>query len=139
MSKTVQSSPKAKSDHSGSDDAWIPSVCRVCPNCCGIRVRRRNGVIVNIEGDPQSPHNYGRICAKGLASVMSFYDPGRPAAPMVRTNPGKGLGIDPKWTETSWDEALELVAARIRDAVREDPRKLVILGGTGEAADITNW
>lgn len=115
------------------DDVWIPSVCRVCSNCCGILVHRRNGVIVKIEGDPENPHNSGRICAKGIANIMSFYDPARPKAPLVRTNPEKGVGIDPKWRELSWYEALDTVAARIQATVKDDPRKLVILRGTGEA------
>ena len=97
----AQSSPEAKSDRDGFDDVWIPTVCRVCSNCCGIRVHRRNGVIVKIEGNPQSPHNHGKICAKGLSNVINFYDPGRPVAPMVRTNPERGPGIDPKWKEIS--------------------------------------
>ncbi|MBI2360447.1 MAG: molybdopterin-dependent oxidoreductase [Deltaproteobacteria bacterium] len=129
----AQSLPEAKSDRAGFDDVWIPSVCRVCSNCCGIRVQRQNGVIVRIEGNPESPHNHGKTCAKGLSNVIAFYDPARPLVPMVRTNPEKGPGIDPKWKEVGWDEALALVAARIRETVREDPRKLVILRGIGEA------
>src|SRR3990170_4813345 len=133
VSKVAQSSPEAKSDRDGFDDVWIPSVCRVCSNCCGIKVHRQDGLIVKIEGDPESPHNHGRICAKGLSNVINFYDPGRPMAPMVRTNPERGPGIDPKWKEISWEEALDLVAAKIREAIAEDPRKLVILRGIGEA------
>ena len=116
-----------------SEDVWIPSVCRVCSNCCGIRVHRVNGVIVKIEGDPANPHNSGKICAKGMANIMSFYDPARPRFPLVRTNSEKGPGIDPEWREISWYEALDIAAAKIQAAVQQDPRKLVILRGTGEA------
>ncbi|MEE9202025.1 MAG: molybdopterin-dependent oxidoreductase [Dehalococcoidia bacterium] len=124
--------PEAKLDRVGLEDVWIPSVCRVCSNGCGIKVHRRNGVIVKIEGLPESPHNYGKICAKGNAHIMSMYDPARPQSPLVRTNPEKGVGVDPKWKEVTWDEALEMVVARVRAAVKDDPRKLVILQGTGE-------
>ncbi|MBI2360855.1 MAG: molybdopterin-dependent oxidoreductase, partial [Deltaproteobacteria bacterium] len=114
------------------DDVWIPSVCRVCANSCGIRVHRRDGVIVKIEGNPETPHNYGRICAKGLSNIMSLYDPARPLGPLVRTNREKGLGVDPKWRQASWDEALDIVASNIRAAIDSDPRKLVIFRGTAE-------
>lgn len=117
--------------HSG-EDVWIPSVCRVCSNCCGIKVHRKNGVIVKIEGLPESPHNNGRLCAKGLAAIMSIYDPARPESPLIRTNPEKGLGIDPKWRQANWDEAMELVVANLSKAMAEDPRKVVILRGVGE-------
>src|SRR3989304_7125626 len=93
------------------DDVWIPSVCRVCANSCGIKVHRRDGVIVKIEGNRETPHNYGKICAKGLSSIMSLYDPSRPRGPLVRSNPKKGVGIDPEWRQVSWDEALDVVAA----------------------------
>ena len=128
-----QNSPLVTPARPTVDDVWIPSVCRVCSNCCGIKVHRRNGVIVKIEGDPDNPHNFGKMCAKGMANIMSYYDPGRPKVPLVRTNPEKGLGIDPKWREASWDEALGMVADRIQAVVKDDPRKLVILRGTGEA------
>ncbi len=115
-----------------TEDVWIPSVCRVCSNCCGIQVHRKNGVVVKIEGLPGSPHNDGRICAKGLAAIMGIYDPARPQKPLIRTNPQKGIGIDPQWREASWDEAFELVASHLSRVIAEDPRKFVILRGVGE-------
>ncbi len=120
------------SQPSVEEDIWIPSVCRVCSNCCGIQVHRKNGVVVKIEGLPGSPHNDGRICAKGLAAIMGIYDPARPQRPLIRTNPQKGIGIDPQWREATWDEAFELVASRLSKVVAEDPRKFVILRGVGE-------
>lgn len=124
--------PTSRNETAKVDDVWIPSVCRVCANCCGIRVHRRNGVIVKIEGNPESPHNFGLMCAKGMANIMSLYDPNRPRKPLIRTAAEKGLGVDPRWREASWDEALSLVAERIAKTLREDPRKLVILRGVGE-------
>ncbi|MBI3060126.1 MAG: hypothetical protein HYY81_12630, partial [Deltaproteobacteria bacterium] len=32
------------------DDIWIPSVCKMCVNACGVRIHRVNGVVVKIEG-----------------------------------------------------------------------------------------
>jgi molybdopterin-containing oxidoreductase family molybdopterin binding subunit len=115
-----------------NEDVWIPSVCRVCSNCCGIHVHRKNGVVVKIEGLAGSPHNDGRLCAKGQAAIMSFYDPARRQRPLVRTNPQKGVGIDPKWREIGWQEALDIVARELAKVMADDPRKLVILRGVGE-------
>ena len=75
------------------EDIWIPSVCRVCSNCCGIQVHRKNGVVVKIDGLPGSPHNDGCICAKGQAAIMGIYDPARPKRPLIRMNPEKGIGV----------------------------------------------
>ena len=44
----------------------------VCPYCavgCGMIVHRKDGKIVNIEGDPQHPINRGSLCSKGSAPV----------------------------------------------------------------------
>ena len=114
------------------EDVWIPSVCRVCSNCCGIQVHRKNGVVLKIDGLPGSPHNDGRICAKGQAAVMGIYDPARPQRPLIRTNPQRGIGVDPKWREASWTEALDIVASHLEKVIAEDPRKFVILRGVGE-------
>jgi anaerobic selenocysteine-containing dehydrogenase len=114
------------------EDVWIPSVCRVCSNCCAIHVHRKNGVVVKIDGLAGSPHNDGRLCAKGQAAIMSIYDPARPQRPLIRTNPQKGIGVDPQWREASWDEALKLLSARLTAVMADDPRKLVILRGVGE-------
>src|SRR3990170_2544928 len=60
-----QNSPLVTPARPTVDDVWIPSVCRVCSNCCGIKVHRRNGVIVKIEGDPDNPHNFGKLLTQG--------------------------------------------------------------------------
>ena len=108
------------------EDAWVPSVCMGCYNCCGIRVHRIDGKVVNIEGDPEAPNSRGHICAKGKARFLDLYDPDRVLRPMKRGNPEKGLGVDPQWEEISWDEAFDIVTARLDKVRREDPRKVVI-------------
>ncbi|MBI4524337.1 MAG: molybdopterin-dependent oxidoreductase [Deltaproteobacteria bacterium] len=115
-----------------NEDVWIPSVCRICSNCCGIKVHRKNGIVVKIEGLPDNPHNNGRMCGKGMAAIMSMYDPARPKTPLIRTNPDKGLPIDPGWREATWDQAMELVVSKLKKVIAEDPRKVVILRGVGE-------
>jgi phenylacetyl-CoA:acceptor oxidoreductase len=59
----------------------------------------------------------GRVCVKALGLVQKTYNPHRVLAPMKRTNPNKGRGEDPGFVAISWDEALELVAQKLR-AVR---------------------
>ena len=72
---------------------------------CGIRAHRVNGVLTKIEGDKTNPMNEGKLCGKGNAALMSLYNPNRVTKPLRRRNPEKGIGIDPKWEEISWDEA----------------------------------
>src|SRR3989304_6226596 len=112
------------------EDVWIPSACSLCYGMCSSKAHRVDGVLTKIEGNPESPISNGRLCAKGASGIMTLYDPNRVNVPLKRTNPEKGIGIDPKWKEISWDEALEIVVGKLR-AVREDnPMKLFTQGTT---------
>ncbi|MFQ5848015.1 MAG: molybdopterin-dependent oxidoreductase [Candidatus Methylomirabilales bacterium] len=106
------------------EDRWIPSACSICYGGCSVRVHRVNGTVVKIEGNPESPVGNGRICAKGLSGIMVLYDPNRLNVPLRRTNPVKGVGVDPGWRPISWDEALEEIAVRLEKIRAEDPRQL---------------
>ncbi|MBI4528443.1 MAG: molybdopterin-dependent oxidoreductase [Deltaproteobacteria bacterium] len=114
------------------DDVWIPSVCKMCGNGCGTLIHRVDGVVVKIEGNPDNPHNFGRLCAKGHAAVMALYDPKRLRRCLRRTNPRKGPGEDPGWREISLEEAVEEVVSRLRKISAEDPRKLMFVNGITE-------
>ncbi len=108
------------------EDVWIHSSCEMCYSGCGILVHRVNGVVVKIEGDPECPHNLGKQCAKGQASIMTLYDPHRVTTPLKRTNPAKGIGIDPQWEAISWEEALDILCQKLEKVRREDPHKLLL-------------
>jgi anaerobic selenocysteine-containing dehydrogenase len=108
------------------DDVWIPSSCALCYGSCSILAHRVDGVVVKIEGNPDSAVGKGRLCGKGVSGLMSHYDPNRLTRPLRRTNPKKGLSEDPGWKEIGWDEALDEIAAVLRKVRAEDPRKLVV-------------
>ena len=111
---------------STKEDVWIHSVCNMCLGDCGILVHRVDGVVVKIEGDPNCPNTNGKICAKGFAGIMNLYDPKRVKTPLKRTNPQKGLDIDPGWVPISWEEALDILEEKLRAVKEEDPRGLAI-------------
>jgi anaerobic selenocysteine-containing dehydrogenase len=114
------------------EDVWIPTQCHRCQAQCGILAHRVNGVIVKLEGNPNSTAgSKGGLCSKGLAGLQLLYDPNRLKVPLRRTNPEKGIGVDPKWKEISWDEALDEIAARLKKVREEDPTKIMLVGGMG--------
>ncbi len=116
----------AETAKAAQDDVWVHSVCDMCFTFCGIKVHRVNGVVQKIEGDPECPHNWGKLCGKGQSGLMGLYDPSRIKTPMKRTNPQKGIGVDPGWVPISWEEALETAAKILGDVRKDDPRKLTI-------------
>ena len=103
----------------------IPTACGMCYVGCGVLVEVQDGVVVSIEGNPDNPQNRGMMCAKGKAGPMNLYNPNRVTVPLKRTNPNKGLDVDPGWKEISWDEALDTIVAAL-ERIRDDPKKLWI-------------
>lgn len=113
------------------------SICRFCmQGDCSTIVHTENDVVSYVEGNPDCPANSGKLCARGNSAIMNLYNPYRVKAPLKRTNPEKGLDIDPGWEEISWEEALDTIAKKL-DAVRKkDPRGLIALKGWGQRESI---
>jgi formate dehydrogenase major subunit len=66
------------------DAKVTPSVCPFCSVGCATLVHTVNGQIVNIEGDPRSPHNEGTLCPKGAATFQLHVNPNRPTQVLHR-------------------------------------------------------
>ncbi len=88
----------------------IPSVCEMCFWRCPIVGKVKNGRLVKIEGNPKSPANGPRVCARGNSGVQLLYDPDRIKYPLKRVGE-RGEG---KWVRISWDEALDEIAYNIK-------------------------
>jgi phenylacetyl-CoA:acceptor oxidoreductase len=116
-----------------------------CNQCvCGpdlFKVEVDNGVAVRIEPnfDIGAAHPaYGRVCVKAYGLIQKTYNPHRITQPMKRTNPNKGRQHDPGFVPISWDDALDLVAAKLNEIRAKGltdtsgyPRVAVSFGGGG--------
>ena len=94
------------------------TVRTMCPmNChptlCGMLVDVEDGRLLGVRGDPDNPDSRGFLCVRGQASREILDNPRRLLHPLVRTSRGE------EWRRASWDEALGLVAGRMRAAGRE--------------------
>lgn len=114
-------------------DGWHYGHCRMCMRgCCPNMYRVENGIAVEIQGNPKAPTSKGALCAKGQSIIQNTYNPYRVKAPMKRTNPEKGLNVDPKWVEISWEEAISTTASKLSKIYKEDPRGLLYQVGFGD-------
>ncbi len=145
MSTTTE---KLSSNGQVREDVWIPSACWLCAGGpCLHRYHRVNGLLVNVQGNLEEPgfaeysRNQGRLCPKPFGLIEKVYSPYRIKSPLKRTNPEKGLNVDPGWVEISWDEALDTIAAKFKKIRDKDPRGLcgtfhsiaqMSMGGTWE-------
>ncbi len=120
----------------------VPTYCYQCvagPDLLTVKVV--GGVATEVEPNfcAASVHpGGGKVCVKAFGLVQKTYNPNRILTPMKRTNPKKGRAEDPGFVPISWDEAFDLIVARL-DAVRaaglQDesgyPRVAASFGGGG--------
>jgi formate dehydrogenase major subunit len=92
-----------------ADTHETPSVCPYCAVGCGQLVAVRDGAIVNIEGNPDSPINRGTLCPKGAATYQLAVNDNRVTTVWYRA-PGAT-----EWDKTkslSW--AMDRIAERVK-------------------------
>lgn len=118
-------SSDAASTSNLNEGEWIPSMCNMCFNHCSILGHVVDGKLVEIKGDDRSPAGWGHLCGKGMAGIMQLYDPNRLSVPMRRTNPEKGIGIDPQWEEITWDEAYDEILEKL-DEQKEKNNPIIV-------------
>jgi len=94
------------------------SVCCYCGVGCGVLIDAEHGPdgsrIVGIEGDPEHPANFGRLCTKGrnLSETARSHD-GRVMHPELRTR------RNDRRRRVDWSVALDTVADRLADIIRQ--------------------
>src|SRR6476619_2641469 len=123
-----QAWPKRKERHY----SLVPTTCFNCESACGLLayIDKVTGEVQKFEGNPEHPGSRGRNCAKGPATLNQLTDPDRILYPLKRAGK-RGEG---KWERTTWDAALDDIAARIRKAIVEDRRNEIMyhVGRPGE-------
>src|SRR5207248_495593 len=82
------------------------SICPYCGVGCGQLVYHKDGKLISIEGDPESPISQGNLCPKGAASYQLLTHSQRQTKVKYRAPRAK------QWTEISLDRAMDMVAER---------------------------
>ena len=91
-----------------TDDASVArSICPYCGVGCGQLVYHRDGKVIGIEGDPESPVSRGHLCPKGAASHELVTHSGR--ATNVKYRPPRSS----EWQDMSLEEAMQRVTDRV--------------------------
>ena len=83
------------------------------PTLCGMLVDVEDGRLVGVAGDPDNPDSRGFLCVRGHASREIVGNAARLLHPLVRAR------RDGAWQPATWDDALDLIAARLRAAGAE--------------------
>lgn len=124
-------------DLPGVNDAGrrtVYSMCGMCVARCPIRVVVEDGRVAWLGGNPHDPGMGEALCARGSAGISLEYDDERPQTPLIRTGP-RGSG---QWRAVSWNEALDAVAAGLREVVAEmGVRGIALSDRGGPFTDLT--
>jgi formate dehydrogenase major subunit len=87
----------------------VASVCPYCAVGCGQLIFAKDGKIIDIEGNPDTPHTLGRLCPKGAATIQLSNNPLRPTKALYRA-PGSD-----RWEPKPLEWMYEQIAKRYHD------------------------
>lgn len=121
-------SAKTRALHARTDHAQVArSICPYCGVGCGQLIYHKNGRLISIEGDPESPISQGNLCPKGAASYQLLTHASRLTKMKYRAPRAK------EWVEISLDRAMDMVA----DRVWESRRRTFVTDQDGSAVNHT--
>lgn len=130
MSSQKERKVAAKQTTSSHDVEWVPSICNFCSTVCnvyvGVKTIDGKKTAVKIEGNPNSPLNRGKTCARGQAGLLQTYDAGRLTTPLIR-EPGSKRG-EWKFRPASWEEAYGYVMQKMQEH-KIQPWEMSMVGG----------
>jgi formate dehydrogenase major subunit len=94
-------------------DAVTKSICPFCAVGCGQEIFTKDGKVVHVEGDPDSPISRGRLCPKGSSTLSLITAPTRQTKVRYRRPYGT------EWEDLDLDTAVEMIVDRVL-ATREN-------------------
>jgi formate dehydrogenase major subunit len=109
-------SPASRELRARVKDPGVKKSVSVCPYCavgCSTLVYHREGRIIDIEGNPDSPVNAGTLCPKGSAIYGMVVSPHRWTKVRYRRP------YSDHWEDLSLDEAMDMIAERVKETREE--------------------
>lgn len=103
------------------------AVCRFCGCGCGVIVESKDGKVVSVTGDPDNQSNRGLNCIKGYYLSKVLYGEDRLTTPLIRDD-ASTKGTPDGLREATWEEALDLVADKLRETWKNDKSRLAYWG-----------
>ena len=92
----------------------VKSVCpKDCPDTCGMLTTVEGGQVTKVVGDPDHPITDGWLCGRFQHYEELIHHPDRLLRPLVRDSKSA------PFRETSWEEAIALVARRFGEIIDE--------------------
>jgi len=104
---------EALGNRAAEADEVLGSICPYCAVGCAQKVYVKDGRVVQIEGDPDSPVSRGRLCPKGAATLQLTTGDARERSVLYRRPHAT------EWERLDLATAMEMVAAKVVQTRRE--------------------
>ena len=92
----------------------VPSVCPYCAVGCGQHIYVKDGRVIDIEGNPESPINEGTLCPKGANTFQLAVNPHRVTKVMYRAP------YSDHWEHRPLDWAMERITELLKETRDRD-------------------
>lgn len=109
----------------------VRTVCNYCGCGCSLDLGVRGNTIVNVKGAPDGPSNHGRLCVKGRYGWDFVGHADRLTRPLVRR--------DGELIESTWEEALDLVASRLNEIKQQSGSEAIALLASAKCTNEENY
>ena len=104
----------------------VKTTCPYCAVGCQVYLGIRGGEVISVRGDKEGPSNEGHLCVKGRFGVADFiHSKDRLTTPLIKKNG--------KFEKATWEEALDLVASKLKTYKPEEVGVVSSARSTNEA------
>ena len=110
---------------------WNKAPCRFCGTGCSVMVATRDNRVVATHGDVKAEVNRGLNCVKGYFLSKIMYGVDRLTQPLLRMKNGQ-YDKQGEFQPVSWDQAFDIMAQKIKQAMAEHGPEAVGMFGSGQ-------
>jgi len=115
----------------GTTQTSVQTTCPFCGCGCSICLEVKDNRVVRVTPGRESPVNKGTLCVRGSYGCDFVHSPNRLLTPLVKVNG--------KFEESSWENALQLVAAELRRIKDEHGSGSLAVFGSSKCTNEENY
>ena len=109
----------------------VRTTCPLCGTGCNFDLNVKDGRVVGVTSNSDAPVNATAMCVKGRFHTDFIYSPDRITTPLIKR--------DGVFTEATWDEALNLVASRLKEVKERSGADAIAALSSARCTNEENW
>lgn len=109
----------------------VRTTCPLCGTGCNFDLNVKDGKVVGVTTTDEAPVNSRALCVKGRYHTDMIASPDRLTTPLIKRNGS--------FEAASWDEALDLVAAKFKEIKQRDGADALAALSSARCTNEENW